>query len=105
MFYKYIAYYIVLVLYTRQLSSNILPETLKTIKFRSNLLVFLGVVEVAIYGIYWGVSPKYRSVMKGSITTHLYVCVCVCVCVSVKSEFDICTDRFLVLLVHQDSFF
>ena len=67
MLYKYIAYYIVLVRYTRQLSYNIFQETLKTIKFMSYLLVFLGEVEVAIYGIYWGVSPKYRSVMKGSI--------------------------------------
>ena len=83
----------------------------KTIKFMSNVLVFVGAVHVARNGIYWGVSPKYRSVMKARVYHNTFVCVrvcmcvCVCVCVLVISAFDICTDRFLVLLVHQDSFF
>ena len=71
------------------------------------MLVFVGAVQVAISGIYWGVSPKYRSVMKARVDHNTFVCarVCMCVCVLVISAFDICTDRFLVLLVHQDSFF
>ena len=103
---KYIAYHIVLVLYTRQLSYNIFPETLKTIKFMSN---FASVSRRGRGCHIWDILGSFTQIQIGHerVDHNTFACVrvCMCVCASVISAFDICTYRFLVLLVHQDYFF
>ena len=90
---KYIAYNIVLVLYTRQLSYNIFPETHKTIKFMSNFAsVCRRGTGCHIWDIYcMNILGSFTQIQIGHERVHhnTFTCVrvCMCVCASVISAF------------------
>ena len=98
----------------RQLSYNIFPETLQTIKgggppikFMSN---FASVSRRGRGCHIWDILGSFTQIQIGHemVDHNTFACVrvCMCVCASVISAFDIlCPYRFLVLLVPQDSFF